>query len=136
MVYTCPYCTESKGVGISYGYSTFGLEPSTREGFEMHLKTCIQRPATFLYLKDLRDWISRVARSLIRLSRRVTEHVDKTSAQMNLIYGILEKQNVEIEELRARIAQSEHSPCKRDVAGIPAPGSTYANDTSWGTLVG
>jgi len=88
---------------------------------------------------ELTEKVRRLVRFSIRLSRRVNTHqdrVDKIDYQMSLVSAILERQNVEIEELRARIAQSaEHSPCKRDVAGsIPAPGSTEL--TAWGTLVG
>lgn len=130
MIYTSGYYIESKGVG--------GTKVS---------KGKTER------IVDLEGWISRVARSLIRLSRRVTEYEDKTGYQTSLVYSILERQKIEIEELRARIAQlGEHSPCERDVAGsIPAPGSIYhlggcneacgchcaePTDTTWGTLVG
>jgi hypothetical protein len=80
-------------------------------------------------------WISRVARCLIRLSSRVTENRNHTDYQMSLVSQILERQNAEIEELRAGIAQLvEQGFCKPQVAGsIPAPGSIYEG-TAWGLL--
>lgn len=43
-IYDCPFCKEPNGEK-SYGFSTCGLEPWTREHFEKHKRECVQNPA-------------------------------------------------------------------------------------------
>jgi hypothetical protein len=74
---------------------------------------------------ELTDKVRRVAKCLLRLSNRVTENRNNTDYQMSIVLSILERQNAEIEELQASIAQLAEQPiCNRQVAGSnPAAGS-------------
>lgn len=47
-------------------------------------------------IRQIADKVQRIARYLIRLSRRVTENREKTDYQMQLVYKILEIQGIKI----------------------------------------
>ena len=75
-----------------------------------------------------RGVLQRVSRYAIGVGRRLAALTDKTDYQLNLVHSILEKQQEEINELKAHIQEL------RD--GVLRGSDASARRTSYGTLGG